>query len=175
MARVDRAARVAKGQRGAAIECSRAIGGPLFRPTTSASSAATISKMPVKPLRPPPPIGVCKPYSISLISMPFGTIATVGTPCYPLPTDTLPDDIKMISMACRGMWEGPKAVQGHARRQVWHAQLHAARHPVVGIGSSFVRRRRPSPILRFQKLSSVARALPGAWSPTGYPLALLQS
>jgi hypothetical protein len=52
MARVDRAARVAKGQRGAAIDVPRAMG-LLFHPTTPALSAATISKMPLKPLPPP--------------------------------------------------------------------------------------------------------------------------
>jgi hypothetical protein len=53
MARVDRAARVAKGQRGAAIDVPPANGSP-FHPTTHALSAATISKMPLKPPRSSP-------------------------------------------------------------------------------------------------------------------------
>jgi hypothetical protein len=48
MARVDRAARVPKGQRGAAIDVS-AGAGLLFQPTTPASSVAMISKVPLKP------------------------------------------------------------------------------------------------------------------------------
>jgi hypothetical protein len=48
MARVDRAARVAKGQRGAAIDVPARMG--LLFHLPPASSAATISKMPLKPL-----------------------------------------------------------------------------------------------------------------------------
>jgi hypothetical protein len=51
MARVDRAARVAKGQVGAAIDVPRAMS-LLFHLTAPALSAGTISKMPLKPAAP---------------------------------------------------------------------------------------------------------------------------
>ena len=77
-----------RGQQG----CRGVIGGNscparmglLFTRPSPASSAAAISKVAVKPAAPPPrPIGVCKPYSIRLSSIPFGTPATFGMPCYP--------------------------------------------------------------------------------------------
>jgi hypothetical protein len=79
-----------EGMIGASIDVPRVQMGLLFHPTTPALAAATISKMPVKPLPPPPASsGVRKANSLRLFRIPLGTLATLRTHSSPA-TDTYP-------------------------------------------------------------------------------------
>jgi hypothetical protein len=90
--------------------------GLLVHPTIPALSAATISKVAVKPAAPPSNrTGVGKPVSERLFSMPFGTIATLRTHCSPR-TDCLSDESHMISIACVCGMRGESSTRPRARK-----------------------------------------------------------